>query len=684
MNRIQVPSAVNKNWSSYWLGSEFDTDFGRGNDTDYTKLAAAQRAIGNFVNIVTGKQIPVVFQSSDSSYTDGERVVIGTKLEDKHFDPAVGLALHEGSHIAYTDFGLLKSSNGMLSNTKMAKFVRMQGLDPDLNMTEEDFANIKDLLNWIEDRRIDYKIYTNAPGYRMYYEAMYDKYFNDKIIDKALQSGEMNNETWEDYMFHVINFTNPMRQLDALPQLRAIWTAIDLRNIQRLQNTEDALRVACQVYDIIRKAVAGNPKPDQGDNGADATAEGNMPGSSSGSGAGQPGDGEPGEGEPGDDEPGDDEDKPELSAKELDKLRKAIEAQREFLRDGVQKRGRLSKSGAAVVNAMRESGTEVRDVFTNTAGDAGKVSTVVIKKMTPAVICSIPSLFTNGSADVINGKIPLNFDNPSWTTKGMVNNQKAVMRGIILGKQLGNKLQVRNSERTLKTTRLGAGKIDRRLVAQLGHDNVNVFHRIVTDRYKKYFIHISIDASASMAGTKFHQAITSAVAIAQAAAMTSGIRVQISFRGTENIGGGSEKCVTLYAYDSAHDKMSKITNYFRYLDTFGCTPEGLAFKSIEKDIRQDAKGDELIFINYSDGAPSPVHGAHCSYDGIDFTRRVINQFRECGINIISYFISYNGHFTSGEKYDFTRMYGADSNFIDPENMLQISRSINAKFLEMAE
>ena len=679
MNRIQVPSAINKNWSSYWLGSEFDTDFGRGNDTDYTKLAAAQRAIGNFVNIVTGKQIPVVFQSNDSSYTDGERVVIGTKLEDKHFDPAVGLALHEGSHIAYTDFGLLKSSNGMLSNTKMAQFVRMQGLDPELNMTESDFANIKDLLNWIEDRRIDYKIYTTAPGYRMYYEAMYDKYFNDKIVDKALLSGEMNQETWDGYMFHVINFTNPLRQLDALPALRNIWNVINLREIQRLKTTEDALQIACQVYDIIRKAISQNTTSTQANSNNSATADSDLV-SGIETGAGDMN-------TPNADVDADDVDGQSdagLSGKELDKLKKAIEAQKSFLRDGVQKRGRLSKSGAAVVNAMRESGTEVRDVFTNTAGDAGKISTVVIKKMTPSVICSIPSLFANGASDIINGKISFNPANSTWNTREAIRNHEAVMRGIILGKQLGNKLQVRNADRTLKTTRLAAGKIDRRLVSQLGHDNVNVFHRIVTDRYKNYFIHISIDASGSMAGTKFHQAITSAVAIAQAASMTSGIRVQISFRGTEGIGGSSEKCVTLYAYDSAHDKMSKITNYFKYLTTFGCTPEGLAFKSIEKDIKQDAKGDELIFINYSDGAPSPVHGVHSTFNGVDFTRRIINQFRESGINIISYFISSSGGGYDSDKREFTKMYGADANFINPESMLQISRSINAKFLEMAE
>ena len=65
--------------SSFWLDKDFDTNFKREDGgTDLMKLAAAQRAIGNFVNIVTGKQIPVIFQSADNSYTDGERVVIGT------------------------------------------------------------------------------------------------------------------------------------------------------------------------------------------------------------------------------------------------------------------------------------------------------------------------------------------------------------------------------------------------------------------------------------------------------------------------------------------------------------------------------------------------------------------------------------------------------------------------------
>ena len=232
--------------SSFWLTDAFDVASfkDQNNRIDYTKLASTQRAIANFVNIVTGKQIPVEFQTnSDTSYTDGRRVVIGTNLNGKNFDSTVGLALHEGSHIVHTKFDILSffSSN-----------IRLRGVDPNLDMTDADELIIKNLLNWVEDRRIDYLIYTKAPGYRMYYDAMYDKYFNDRAIDKALKDGIKNKETLEDYFFHIINFTNPNRNLNELEILLDIWNLIDLKNISRLENTTDALDVACNIYKKLK------------------------------------------------------------------------------------------------------------------------------------------------------------------------------------------------------------------------------------------------------------------------------------------------------------------------------------------------------------------------------------------------------------------------------------------------
>ena len=45
----------------------------------------------------------------DESYTDGNKVVIGSNIDDKKFDVAVGLALHEGSHIKLSNFDLLRN-----------------------------------------------------------------------------------------------------------------------------------------------------------------------------------------------------------------------------------------------------------------------------------------------------------------------------------------------------------------------------------------------------------------------------------------------------------------------------------------------------------------------------------------------------------------------------------------------
>jgi len=216
----------------------------------------------------------------------------------------------------------------------------------------------------------------------------------------------------------------------------------------------------------------------------------------------------------------------------------------------------------------------------------------------------------------------------------------------------------------------------------LGFQNANVFHRIVTDRYKNFFIHISIDASGSMGGRRFRNAIKSAVAIAQAASMTTGIRVQISLRGTSNLNGNSEKTVTVYAYDSAVDKMSKIKNYFPYLSTFGCTPEGISFKSILPYLKADAKGDESIFINYSDGCPSSVSGVAWAYNGISFTKKIVNEMKELGINVLSYYIDGKGEGWAADA--FRRMYGKNSEFIDTCNLTQISKSMNNKFLELSE
>ena len=441
--------------SSFWLDRDFDSNWTNTNTNtlDITKLAAAQRAIANFVNIVTGKSIPVKFQSNDSSFTDGTTVTIGTKLDGKNFDPAVGLALHEGSHIAHTDFSLFKGDNGKytsnISETLFAKSIIYQGLDPNLDLPVGEFKIIKDLLNWVEDRRIDYKIYTTAPGYRMYYESMYDKFFNDKIIDKALLSGAKNQETIDDYMFHIINFTNSNRKLNTLKHLRSIWNIIELKNIQRLNSTQDALIVACDIFKILKQVINNDT--------AESEDESNE------SDAGIAND------ESNEESAADTNSEPQLSSQDTEKLKKAISKQRDFLDGYPTKKGKLSSKIAKTVDALKEAGCETREVSTSLTGASDFVETIVIKKLTPGIISSMPELFGTNSDDYASGE--RNYDNDvrdhKYSAVNLNKKQEAVSTGIVLGKQLGRKLQLRNSDRSLKSTRLQTGKIDKRLISQL-------------------------------------------------------------------------------------------------------------------------------------------------------------------------------------------------------------------------
>ena len=102
---------------------------------------------------------------------------------------------------------------------------------------------IKNLWNYVEDRRIDQYVFKSAPEHRGYYRKMYDKYFNDKVIDKGLQSDEFTSETIESYMFRIINLHNKNTNLSALKGLKEIYKLINLRNIGRLKNSQETFDV---------------------------------------------------------------------------------------------------------------------------------------------------------------------------------------------------------------------------------------------------------------------------------------------------------------------------------------------------------------------------------------------------------------------------------------------------------
>ena len=692
------------NNSSFWY-DDFETDDIIVNQLsdkekkslDLYKLASSKRAISNFVNIVTNESIPVKFKERGDSYTDGKSVVIGSRItEPKDFDVAVGLALHEGSHIKLSDFKLLLDLS-----SQIPIHITEGAIKKGIYNTQE---TIKNLWNYVEDRRIDNFVFKSAPGYRDYYRKMYDKYFNDKLIDKALLSDEYTDETIQSYMFRIINLHNKNTKLSKLKGLRKIYKLVGLNTISRLTNSQESLEVAIDMFKVILSNInqptdddSQQPQNGNGD-GSSSDEQGSDDGQGGSSNEGMSDDefnellesiGESPMGGDSDESPtgGNGMDvgnlpdnmesgKPsednspstnsvQLSDKQKDLLKKKIEKQKKFMDGDIQKTS-ITKTDSKNLNAIEESGSEMKevgkDVNTGYYGNQS-VQCIVVKKMTKGLFESqmFPMTRTEYWGE---GAVTMDY-------------QEEVQKGIKLGTMLGKKLQVRGEDRTTVFNRQKVGRIDKRMISSLGFGNENVFQFSEVDSYKKANLHISIDASSSMNGEKWRNTMVNVVAMCKAVDMIPNLQVQVTFRCTQN-----EKPYIVMAYDSKTEKFSKVKQMFGGLRPNGTTPEGLCFEAIMKSFIPINNDMDSYFLNLSDGQPYyGGRGFYYSGDSAErHTGKMVKMIESMGIKTLSYFVSDYGA-SSYEKRSFQTMYGKGAKFVDVTNLNQITKTMNQLFLE---
>jgi hypothetical protein len=693
--------------SSYWLSDWEDDDIVidtmsdvEKKSHDLYKLSASKRAISNFVNIVTNDQIKVKFNTRGDSYTDGKSVVIGSNIvEPKDFDVAVGLALHEGSHIKLSDFKVLNDIYNMIPDYVKAGAIKKGIMSP--------IGVVKDIWNVVEDRRIDKFVFDSAPGYRDYYRKMYDKYFNDKLIDKALLSDEHTEESVESYMFRIINLHNKNTDLNALKGLREIYKVIGLGSISRLKSSLDSFEVALKVFQIIMNNLPsaedgegeGNgdqneelhPQNSEGNGGSDSDEPREMTdeefedfsNSMNGSAPAGGGDDTPtggggmdventpdDMGTPSDSTSKDTKstEKVKLSDRQKDLLKKKIEKQKKFM-DGDIRKKTITKKDAQNLDAIDESGSEVTNVgnIDNGWGSTRSTQCIVVKKLTQSLLESemFPMTSNNWwSVDIEkNGKVKRYYESE-------------VMEGIKLGVILGKKLQVRGEDRSTVFNRQKHGKIDKRMISSLGFGNENVFSYIETDSYKKANLHISIDASGSMNGTKWSKTLTNVVALCKAVDMIQNLSIQVTFRTTSQ-----NSPYIVMAYDSKVDKFSKVKKMFPSLCANGTTPEGLCFEAIMKNFLPSNNDMDSYFLNISDGEPyfgnnDLYYSGHTAFD---HTRKMVKQIESMGIKTLSYFVD-DWSSDSEPSEGFKRMYGKGAKKIDVTSIAQITKTMNQLFL----
>jgi hypothetical protein len=621
-----------------------------------TKLATIRKAIANFVSIISGKNIPVRFNSGVDSYTTGDIVVISADTDPNKFDPMVGLALHEGSHVLLTDFTFLKTLDSIIrqmkygrvpmtwspeyknavdvhycpSTTNVLEQILPSSLYNTLNIKNDPygiawpetanflFKNILFICNIIEDRRIDKYVYQNAMGYRPYYDALYQKYhFTKSIGDSLKYDPEWRTLTINNYVNRILLFFHPEADMDALPGLRDIINEIDFNNVDRI--SPDTVQM---VDNPSKRTFASNsPKiplwaskvptfeetPALWQLGCRTmehilkyVALGKMH----------------------DEKPptGDitnssvtpfDKNNPDnnldLSGLNMDGLGDSPEdfSPRDVERDKKVKGSAEKGPGPVNTSRAKKDLNSIRELVNG--GTPKKKLPKREEEAVQALESANATLedvsghgITTGSCMVIRRVTPQVLDQPwfifkrSQTPSGV---KESIKKGTRMGQILLHKLQIRNDPLITRTTRQSAGGIDRRLLSQLGMDIENVFYKSRTDIHKPAMLHLTIDASGSMGGGKWNRVVQVAVAIAYIGSKMKNVDVVVSIRGGDTIP------MVAIVFDSRKDHFNSFTKILSNIGVSGTTPEGLCFKATMKIILDSITTHDVYFINFSDGEP---------------------------------------------------------------------------------
>jgi len=559
-------------------------------------LAHTQRNITNFVKILTGDEIPVEFITTGDSMTDGKSITISSNITQDKLDSIIGLALHEGAHCSYTNFDVPKKISNFLLERNLIHGKEIILL----------------LLNFVEDRRIDQLVYNTAPGYQSYYKAMYDRYFYNSTVNNGIRSNKFRKENWESYIFRIINIFNKNTDLTALAKLKEVYNILDLKNISRLENTLDSLKVACEMYKCIYNYLVTLTKEEFTKQNQLNKKNNNPKGAS------------------------------------IKSLKNLLKKQEDFTLGKVHKQ-KTTSIIKHKIKAISESLIKVEFI------------TSANKKR--------PVHIMDGISDAsINENLYDRFHSFKYTK-----NDNLVEQGIIKGKRLLNKLQIRNEQITSSSKRLKQGKIDPRRIYAASFEE-DLFYKIDKANYKPISLNISIDGSGSMKGDKWNQTLINTIALGYVSLNMDTINILISIRTTGDVFTGGQVPLLILAFDSKKHKLKDLKK-LKYYREDGLTPEGICLEAL--NIPNSSYYLDSYLINMSDGMPTFLD--YKDEEAISDTARVIKNIKKGGVSILSYFIQ--DEYNEKSSNNFKQMYGKDASFIDINNINEITKTLNQLLLK---
>lgn len=601
--------------SEFWMGKDWLARMPHAPSPGYySMLGKLRRSVADFVRAVTGQNIPVSFSTENQSYSDGKSVVISGAHTPAEVDITVGLALHEAAHVLLSA-PLFECYQAMAAGTLLTK-PYIQPSYKALNLPDHKLLHM--LLNVLEDRRIDSWMYARIGGWRPYYEALYAKYFHTDAVRDDILNPLSRTETLANYEFHIINMPSRHFDVNALKLLPEVMRLVDLPNVRRFDDFPTMAKTAQAIIVLLYNAASvdksvTSPRSDQ---------------------SGQPGDGEisdpiPGHG------PSQNSDARERKQLVMGRPAHTQESQ-------------LTEAEADRVDAAEKMKITTSQHIMSEGGQTRKHRVTILENI------------QNVSSDVFAyGNDQAEYEN-------------YILMGLSRGNVLARKLRIMGEDFPLKMNRQLEGRLDRRRVAALGHEDMTVFSRQHIVKADPVHVHLSIDASGSMIGPGFGNAMAFAAMLARAAECTPMMTLEVSLRSYVN----SEVLIAVI-YDSVMDTTAKFRKLLTMVGPSGCTPEGLAFNAIFDRLVARKPGVQHYFVNLSDGFPGCA-----GYDGqyaLQHTGQVVKRLVRSGVRVLSYLI---GSHNPNEQIrnQFAVMYGSNAAYVSPEDVTGIARTLNKMFV----
>ena len=239
--------------------------------SDEELIKNSYRLAEDMIKIMDTPEKVIVRISPDGSRTNGKIVWVATEVFDdaelpigNRIDTFLGLAIHEGCHVLYTDFGAYKGLTNRI---------------------------VKTIENILEDERIERELGQKKPGLANFLKASKYYYF-DRYALKMKESGKLDGlETFPRLLNAIISLVRYPKTIEMSDLEEFSDTLLEVRELLTPYptTTAECVETAEKIYEIIKKYLQEDEKQKQKQSAGDSQPQDGQPSDESGQGSGSAG-----------------------------------------------------------------------------------------------------------------------------------------------------------------------------------------------------------------------------------------------------------------------------------------------------------------------------------------------------------------------------------------------------------